>query len=328
MTLSGKVWPVHLPPEEGECLTSWLARLAVYHFAVPSTFFAKTVPSKPDAWKQDLDIKCHPEILRAVSEKCCLNISVVESLTISSLIQNVYVPSAKSTALPRWVGPMRIRRSTAHHYGLKACIVCLRESAFYKLQWRFSYFIACPLHNIKMIDECQYCSASLTTHSISKLHFDESPLDALAYCDCCGFDLRNSEITKATKREFEIVSFLLEAVAKGYAEINNSVVYSHLYFQGLRLIMRGILKLLGRADLNLKANQSIHEIPENFEIEFLRVGEMSILLDISMCFIESWPDSIMSFSKRNSLCYQDWIRPRDVSPYWLYDVVRLFRRWG
>jgi hypothetical protein len=328
LSLSGKVWPIHLPPEEGECLTSWIARSAVYHFAVPSTFFAKTVPSKPDAWKQDLDIKCHPEILRAVSEKCCQNISVIESLTISSLIQNIYIPSEKSTALPRWVGPMRIRRSTTHHYGLRACIVCLRENAFYKLQWRFSYFIACPVHNIKMIDECQYCNASLTTHSISKLHFDESPLDALAYCDCCGFDLRNSVTTAAKKRETEIVYFLLMTAEKGYVEINNSVAYSHLYFQGLRLIIRGILRLLDRTDIRFKINKSLYEIPENFEIEFLRVGEMSNILDVSMKLMEDWPESFITFSRVNSLYYQDWIRPRDVSPYWFYHVVRLFRRWS
>lgn len=326
--MSGRVWPVHVPPNEGESLTSWLVRSAVYHFAVPSTFFAKTVPSKPDAWKQDLDIKCHPEILRAISEKCCQDISVIEGLMISSFIQNVYVPSAKSTALPRWIGPMRIRRQTTHHYGLRACIVCLRESAFYKLQWRFSYFIACPVHNIKMIDECQHCNASLTTHSISKLHFDESPLDALAYCDCCGYDLRNSAITAVTKREAEIVSFLLRTMEKGYTEINNSVVYSHLYFQGLRLLIRGILRLLDRTDTVLKINKLSHEIPENFEIEFLRVGEMSDILDISMQFIQDWPDSFITFSKVNSLHYQDWIRPRDVSPYWFYHVVRLFRRWS
>jgi len=317
-----------VPPNEGESLTSWLVRSAVYHFAVPSTFFAKTVPSKPDAWKQDLDIKCHPEILRAISKKGCQDISVIEDLIISSLIQNVYVPSAKSTALPRWVGPMRIRRSTTHHYGLRACIVCLRESAFYKLQWRFSYFIACPLHHIKMIDECQYCNASLTTHSISKLHFDESPLDALAYCDCCGFDLRNSAIAAATKREVEIISFLLRIVEQGYAEINNSIVYSHLYFQGLRLIIRGILRLLDRTDIRLKIYKSLCEMPENFEIEFLRVGEMSEILDISMQFIQDWPDSFITFSRVNFLYYQDWIRPRDVSPYWFYHVVRLFRRWS
>lgn len=253
---------------------------------------------------------------------------MVEGLTISSLIQNVYVPSATSTALPRWVGPMRIRRATAHHYGLRACVLCLRESAFYKSQWRLSFLIACPAHSIRMIDECQYCKASLTTHSIFNIHFDESPLDALAYCDCCGFDLRNSAITAATKREVEISSFLLRTVGKGYTEINNSVVYSHLYFQGLRLLIRGILKLLGRTDSVLKINKLPHEIPENFEIEFLRVGEMSDILDISVQFIQDWPDSFITFSRVNSLYYQDWIRPRDVSPYWFYDVVRLFRRWG
>lgn len=328
MPLSGRVWPIHVPPKEGESLTSWLVRSAIYHFSVPSTFFAKTVPCKPDAWKQDLDIKSHPEILQAISEKCCQEISVVEGLTISSFIQSIYVPSASSTALPRWVGPMRIRRATAHHYGLRACILCLRESAFYKSKWRFSFFIVCPAHSIRMIDECQYCNASLTTHNISKLHFDESPLDALAYCDCCGFDLRNSAITAATKREVEIISFLLRIVEKGYVVINGSIVYSHLYFQGLRLIIRGILRLLERTDMSFKINKSLYEIPENFEIEFLRVSEISEILDISMQFIEGWPDSFMNFSRVNSLYYQDWIRPRDVSPYWLYDVVRLFRRWG
>jgi len=323
--LSGTVWPIHFLPFHGESLSSWMSRLAIHHCSVPSTFFAKTVPGAPDAWKQDLDVRSNRSIIEAISLRCCLSPLGVERCTIFSEINKVYIPSSRTTALPRWVSPARIRRQTKHHYGQKFCVVCITENSYYRYKWRYCFYVVCPEHHVQMLDSCQACGGSVSTHKIYASFFETFPLDALAYCDLCGFDLRRSGYETASIDDVEFVESILRIMRQGYAHIGKKeTIYSHHYFQGLRLIARGIMKK--ECMVRESSCTDIPVLSRHAEIEFIRVSEIKDVMLLAQELLYEWPNNFVTFSRNNGLYYQDWIRPRDVAPHWFLKVAKMFKK--
>ena len=179
-----------------------------------------------------------------------------------------------------------------------------------------------------MLDSCESCGASISSHRISVEFFEEFPIDALAYCDVCGFDLRLSKYEFATDPEIDLMERLVNLVDQGFTTLkNNQFLYSHLYFQGLRLLLRGILKLDEKTSwVSLGEKIYLPKLPNHFEIEFLRVSEIRSAMLVAQRLLEDWPERFISFSEDNGLFYQNWVRPRDLVPYWFYVVARRFRK--
>lgn len=331
--LSGNVWPVHFGRLPDEALTSWITRLALAHVQVPSTFFKHTVPEHMDSWKQDLDVTCPDYVLEQLKIKCCQTKRSIYSGTLDS-IRHKFEPNVNhSTALPRWVSPSQIRRNTVHHRGWKVCSLCLIESPYLRLHWRFMFYVVCPEHHVHMIDQCHECGSFITSHKIHKGLHDELPEDALAYCHHCGHDHRNTPLSVAIKREVSVVNSCLTILKKGYFTKGRlELHYSHLYFQGLRLIMRGLLQgkqenllkyILEKELLQTKVLFYKHD-----ELEFLSADTLRSLLIAARWLMFDWPTRFLKMSRMHGLGYNNWIRPRDVSPYWFSSILGQHLRSG
>lgn len=327
MSLSGKVWPVHFPPENDEALSSWFTRLAVVHFQVPSTFFSKTVPHRRDSWKQDIDVVCPMDVLVALSDRCCQSELTLSTCTLGYWRKHFDPYDGKSTALPRWVSPAYIRKNSLHYRGWKICPLCVSANPYYKLFWRLAFYFSCPIHRRVLIDSCQRCQFPITTHRINKIFHETFPTDGLAYCSNCGFDLRQSKTKIASEFEIEFVSHCIGAVRDGYVSSGHSPgQYAHLYFQGIRLIAKAVarkrLRLFTKSFGHIKKSDFDLEMAIHDEIEFLPVNQIRHLLIISYWLTQDWPNRFLDIHLKYNLIQSDWIRPRDVVPFWILEVVR------
>lgn len=327
MSLSGSVWPVHFPPEKDEALSSWFTRLAIFHYQVPSTFFDKTVSHRRYAWKQDIDVSCSVDVIAALGKRCCQSEQVLIACTLADWRMHFDPYDGQSTALPRWVSPSYIRRNSPHHRGWTICPVCLSQNTYFKLFWRLTFYFACPLHKVVLIDECEKCRCPISTHKINKVFHETFPLDSLAYCHNCGFDLRKSKTIEASDFELDFINKCIAAVLDGYTDCGNiKGQYSHLYFQGIRLIAKAASRKKLRSlldDLNLiKGSPPVFEFSVHDEIEFSPINQIRHLLVFSYWLTQDWPNRILYVTKIYNLFHYDWIKPRDVVPFWIIDVIR------
>lgn len=333
MGLSGNVWPVHFPPFKDEALTSWLCRLAIYHHQVPFTFFQRTMPQRVDGWKQDLDVRCPEDIMVVVARKCCPLYTDIAAHTLSHW-RNRFDPYAgTSSALPRWIVPACIRRDTVHHRGWRVCVMCLREYPYLKLFSRLLFYGVCIKHRLRVYDRCFRCSAAISSHRVHPDQFVDYSKDALAHCFRCGFDLRKAPMIAAEKDEIDLVGYCMTAMIKGYNQLGaETMQYSHLYFQGLRLVAKGLLRPRAKGLLTevfCQNGRSIDtESEKHYEIEFLPVDAALSLLIASKWLLDDWPERFLVYNVRHGINYSDWVWPRDVAPYWFDSVVKVHRRKG
>src|SRR3990172_9203307 len=81
--LTGRVWPVHLKPQEDELLSSWLARLALAHGQTASSFFTRAWPGRY-LLARDLDLWNDQTALKLLARKTNTPLARVFPTTLAS----------------------------------------------------------------------------------------------------------------------------------------------------------------------------------------------------------------------------------------------------
>ena len=314
MALSGNIIPIHEPPFSDESLTSWLTRLGVYHQQIPSVFFRIVIQSQSDAYKQDIDVTCPLRVAADVSARTGKSIGQVQSTTFGPFLDKLYLRSETSTSLPRWIAPTFIRKNSPHHFGLKVCPLCLEQAAYLRLFWRCTFFVVCPTHKVWMIDRCERCNSPKSSRKIFYKSLNRLPSDSLCYCHHCGWDFRAGVRAIAGDSAHQVVISLLDCFTAGYfSNAHLSISYSHLFFEGMRILMNGLYRL---------TSPSLRNLEKHLELEFLPINVIAHLLNEALSLLNNWPDDFIGFCKQQALGKSDWIRPREAAPYWLAAVLK------
>lgn len=84
------------------------------------------------------------------------------------------------------------------------CPLCLAEGGFLRGQWEVTFYVACPLHSIMLVERCSSCGKGLTPH---RRRIDR--------CNC-GFQFERAELVRASP-EAELVAALVEYRIQGRA---------------------------------------------------------------------------------------------------------------
>lgn len=228
-------------------------------------------------------------------------------------------------ALPRWIGPAFIRRSTSHHFGLRICPACLQESPHIRLLWRCTFMVACDRHRVRLIDRCQFCGYPKSSRKLFPEHLKFFPKDALCFCHNCGWDYRSGPCITAKDLEIDAVEDALRLIRFGVAFAGpRQITFSHLVFEGWRLIMNGVLR---QARNSAWFNGSPLQLPllsveKHEELEFQSVDTAAIFFTVAHQLLQQWPDRFLDFCRANQLSRYDWVRPRENAPYWLHRVLK------
>lgn len=85
-----------------------------------------------------------------------------------------------------------LRRSS----GDAVCPTCLRESAFIRLEWEHVYCVACPRHQLILLDHCEYCGERF---SLNRERID--------LCGC-GSDITGMQTGRATQAQIWLASLI------------------------------------------------------------------------------------------------------------------------
>lgn len=191
--LSGKLWPAHPKPYNGECLSSWLVRCAHSNGLKLQTFCRLEFGSNYQLWNRDIDRYIPQWLLGKISEKASVSCEELEKHTLA-LFEGRLFPELTLSGQLRWLCPLVIKHRLHNGYGMQFCPQCLAEGAepYYRLSWRVGFYTFCPYHQIIMHDRCTECGASISFHrcELGKPGIYKD-MD-MACCWKCGFDLRQS----------------------------------------------------------------------------------------------------------------------------------------
>lgn len=163
---------LHPPPEPLESLTGYLVRLAELNaIRTKSALSAVAFPR--------LQRKANWTDLPRVSYGA---VPDATNCTDAQLHATTFYHLLRKFQRSVYPGPAKIFLTEVLAADLRYCPLCLRETSYYRLSWRFSHLMGCPQHNVYLLDRCGHCDAPVP--------LVPSPL-RIGRCPTCGGDLRD-----------------------------------------------------------------------------------------------------------------------------------------
>jgi len=124
--LTGKVWPVHLKPQQDELLSSWLTRLALAHGQTVAAF-TNLVWLGRVLVSRELDLWNDPALFETLSSKTNTPQDEVFATTLTSYQGRLWEETHQSHA--PWLLARHVNVRPQKHFGLQFCPCCLAADA-------------------------------------------------------------------------------------------------------------------------------------------------------------------------------------------------------
>lgn len=340
--LTGKLWPVHLKPKPDELLSSWLVRLSMAHGQKLHTFCSIAWPGKP-IWNRDIDKSADAEITNTLSYKTATPIKKVGATTLAAY-QGVLYEKHNHFGPTAWIMPVGIYHRTRVQFGLQYCPRCLAEDKepYFRRKWRLAFVVVCERHCKLLHDRCPHCEAPINFHRDELGNFRKFAPTSMVGCYACGYDLRTSRgdstgSSPVTRAEVEFTARLLRMLSSGVSRVSHSVTtYSHLFFTGLRQLMKIIAMRNKRID---KLRQVISDtygvetyVPgatRQPDIQEQSLRDRRRLLGLTRCLLDEWPHRFIALAQEHGIWSSTWLRHLEsgsrqqsqAAPFWYWEVV-------
>jgi hypothetical protein len=323
-------------------------RLAMAHGVKLHTFSTATWPQKP-IWNRDIDKSADEEIVRVLAQKTDTPRERAQGTVLSAYEGWLFERYNHYGPTP-WLLPVGIYHRIRQRYGQQFCPRCLAEDqeAYYRRRWRLAFMICCEHHRSSLCDRCPHCGSPVNFHRNELGDFSQGVAISMTHCYICGLDLRSVEAcvasTEMSPAEVTFTRQLLKGMEDGYFQLSAEViVHSHLFFAGLRQLMR-ILSLpcqrvtCLRRDLQTSFGIEM-EMPEmddrggiSRNLEEWELGRRRQFLNAARILLSDWPTRFVEFSTKSQVWSSLWLkhletknhlwgRGQRVAPFWLWKIV-------
>ncbi|WP_071605110.1 TniQ family protein [Anaeroarcus burkinensis] len=321
------MWPLHLPPQDNELLSSWLFRLSRTFDLKVQTFSHCSFPNY-QLWNRDIDKNAPDGLLRILSDNTGLPFSTVKNTTLATY-EGYLFSEPLSAGLSRWFLPLGIYHRTRKRLGLQFCPQCFTEDPipYYRRSWRIITSTLCPRHKIQLNDCCPNCKAPVVFFRIDYINrYSPTELD-LTTCFNCGFDLRNApSIPICNQSLLRFSSKLTRAQENGYVLVGKDLVYSVSYF----LVIYQLLKLLLLDKYSIRLRNYVENktkcylnkeiISGNPRVNFLSLYQRQHGLFLISWLLKDWPINFLRSVTESGMTRSRLLKDMLSVPYW-FDTV-------
>jgi DNA-directed RNA polymerase subunit RPC12/RpoP len=174
-------------PIEGECLTSYIQRVADTNFVTSNDIWRlfRTGNAHYPQVSVSYLLDISPELIfdiRRFEKMLLINEYQLDSLTFKNIINKfstIDISGPKMNILNRFYNKYR-----------KFCPLCLNEALYYKLIWQVQEIIACPIHNISLNYKCINCG-----HIIPSM----PPKGVVGICPYCQHSMVKNNVDRNQK---------------------------------------------------------------------------------------------------------------------------------
>jgi TniQ len=308
--MDSKLWPIHPQPMPDELLSSWMIRLARGNGYKIHGFYTQFFGLDRQIWNRDIDHLAPRWLITGLSERTGIPESRITQMTLRTL-EGYAFERLNDAGTTRWLMALGVFHRTRRAFGQQFCPICLSEDAepYLRRSWRLALTTICDQHGVVLQDRCNACGRPVVPHRADMTsHRSRLPHMSIVRCSFCRA-LITAPSTQASDGDIELQRNINEIVAVGYAAIGNSVVYSHLYFDGLRILMAGL------SALSNKAGRSV-------DFERAPILERLARLKAANELLVQWPDVFLAKCATIKKPYSVFTTSKGTNPYWLHHVLR------
>lgn len=306
-----KVWPIHPMPLYDELISSWMIRIGQENRSKIHTFYASQFGRHREIWTRDIDHLAPAWLIEELFEHTGCSSEIIRGMTLRSL-ESIAFGNFNEFGETNFILPLSVFHRTRRGFGQQFCPVCLATDpvSYLRKSWRLAFNTICSKHKILLRDRCDSCLQPVVPHRADMHHRSSYPeKDSMRWCSFCHKKL--GELSRsADVDELRMQQKFDQVCSSGYAQINReTTVYSHLYFEGIRILM------LGEAKLNRSKNTKKKFEHASVEERLARLSKVFKLLD-------DWPENFLKFCCDKKAPYSAFYQNAHEIPYWLISVLR------
>ena len=329
--LSGTVLPAHPQPKPDEIFSSWFCRIAQANEIKLHTLEVKLWGRNKQIWTRDIDRSIDEQTLKRVASISGTEIDRASDTCLSSYEGKLF-NKLMITGNSNWILPTGIFHRKRRRKGMQFCPLCLATDKipYYRKAWRLALFTFCDVHDVMLHDCCPKCQSPVMFHRQELGNRWASKIESLTLCTACGYDLKRAPVCQASAMEIgawlALKSQLL-CLENGWTFTPGmTFLYSHLYFDVLRILIRNLLSNSTTGRL-LQHAREIFYVPDSLNFhhdepfEFYGVNERHYLLQVATWYLLDWPKRFLEINKTLRVRYSELMREFYSIPFWFIDAA-------
>lgn len=306
-----KLWPIHPQPLPDELLSSWMIRVARDNGFKVHSFYAAHFGRERQIWTRDIDHHAPAWLLDGLEAHTGLQRARIEMMTLR-VFESIVFERFNETGNTRFLMSLSIFHRTRRAYGQQFCPLCLKEdkAPYLRRRWRLALEVVCVQHGVLLQDRCGSCGSPLVPHR-ADMHttYTAPQRTTLRQCGNCRQNII-AAVGQASQEAIDMQRGIDCALEYGFVMIpNQGAVYSHLYFDGLRQLMTGIValgKLPGHSGSFERAGVDV------------RLQRLQAAVKIA----DAWPARFLGYCSQVKKPYVAFTKDATEVPYWLSSVLR------
>lgn len=305
-----QLWPVHPHPLPDELLSSWMIRLARANGFKVHNFCALFFGRDRQIWTRDIDHHAPAWLTDRLAELSGTTPERIHATTLRAY-ESILFERFVASGANQWVLPLGVFHRSRRGFGQQFCGRCLAEDPepYLRRAWRLAVVVICVRHQVMLEDRCQACGKSLAPHRadmVSRAGFPERT--DLSRCAYCRVKL-DGATTPATAEGVKMQRAIDAVLQTGcYLLEPNRPVYSHLYFDGIRMLM------------NIVPRE--HPAGVRYPFELADVSERARRLIFATHLAEDWPQNLRTSCAPLRHVYTTIVCNIGNPPYWLDATLR------
>ncbi len=318
-------------PLSDELLSSWLTRMSIEHRRKLSTFLSLFVKREGNRISSiDIDFLYNEKLFNKLALKS--NLTVKEILDLSLRSEEGYLFACNDCLYP----PKQIRKlkDKRTHNGLMFCPKCLAEDniPYFRKQWRYLFYNACPKHKILLTDRCWCCYNEIKFSKINHMN-------KLSYCSYCENDLSTTTIIHLQsnyKYGLKAIKWFEKGLHKGYFIINHKKVASLFVFESFTqltfLLDRKENLVLDKFPMITEYKNLCKKLEHYNSKKINSIKKDFILTSMVYFLFQNFPNNFIQFAQDNKLTHRDFTHGFKETSYWykkiLNEIIPIQNRTG
>lgn len=304
-------WPIHPQIQSGEILSSWMLRIAQANGFKAHTFYAQQLGRSREIWTRDIDHLAPDWLVGLLADRTGVSIEAIVATTLKAF-EGIVFERITAAGATRWLLPLGVYHRKRRAFGQQFCPECLAMDArpYLRRCWRLSIKVVCTEHGVLLLDRCTVCDKPLAPHRADILvGRGLSARASMRHCGYCRVDLGARGIGVSTE-DVLLQRQLDRLLDRGYFELAGAPIYSHLFLNGLRLLMLGLRRFPGAAP---RSHQVFEHCPP---------AERLFQLREALSLLDRWPEEFLQRCRRVRQAYSLFAGDAEPAPWWLSTVLR------